>query len=151
MIKRNFDSGRIKRIPVAVHFFILWLLLQSCASFLGFPTYYDPTTYKNLTYLKPEVLMLYDSFATDEPDSNGLESIRLKFDQMIEYEIGKGKSNRETADQCKLIKGMFDRDVKDRLESGQPWREAHLNNKKENISEAFDLAISTENLKNKNK
>lgn len=150
MKKRFVDRRLIKPVLIAAHLLFLSMLLQNCASIMGFPTYFDFTTYKNLTYLKPEILMLYDSFATDQPDSEGVRAIRLKLGQMIEYEKGKGLQNAETARQCELINGMFERHVKDRMESGGPWSEEDLANSKENISEAFDIAISTENLKNKN-
>ena len=48
-----------------------------------------------------------------------------------------------------MIEEMFDRHVKDRITNGV-WSETHLDNQKENIAEAFDIAIRTESLKNKN-
>jgi len=44
---------------------------------------------------------------------------------------------------------MFERHVSDRLTTGR-WTTTHLNNQKQNIAEAFDIAIKTERLKNKN-
>jgi hypothetical protein len=130
-------------------FIIIWMLAANCASFFGFPSYYDATTYKNLTDLKPRVLLLYDTFTTDLPDTSEIREIRLKLDQMIEYEKGKGPPNKETTKQIELIKGMFEHHVEDRL-NGDKWSKIHLENNKENIAEAFYIAISTENLKNKN-
>jgi len=144
------EYRNIRRILLISSALCLTLLFSSCASFFNFPSYYDPTTFKNLTDLKPEVLMLYDSFATDSPDTAEVRAIRLKLSQMIEYEKGKGPKNIETARQIELIKGMYERHVADRL-GGDKWSETHLANNKENMGEAFDIAISTENLKNRNK
>lgn len=111
--------------------------------------YYDPTTYKNLTDLKPRVAALYDSFVDDAVDTKAIGAIRLELAQVYEYEKGKGEKNRETTAQVDLILKMFERHVADRV-NGIPWSEAHLQNEKENIEELFDIAIQTERLKNKN-
>jgi hypothetical protein len=116
---------------------------------MGFPTYYDATTYKNLTDLKPEVMMLYDSFSMEKIDSIKIDKITLKFAQIYEYEKGKGEKNKETYVQIRMIDEMFKRHLKDRIDSGS-WSHTHLENQKENIAEAFDIAIRTESLKNKN-
>ncbi|MBI3811104.1 MAG: hypothetical protein HY283_02705 [Nitrospirae bacterium] len=111
--------------------------------------YYDPTTYKNLTDLKPEVAAFYESFIEEEIDKKAIAAVRLKLAQVFEYEKGKGENNRETTRQIELIKKMFEAHVQERLKSGR-WSEANFQNKKENIEDAFDIAISTERLKNKN-
>lgn len=112
-------------------------------------SYYDATTYENLTELKPAVAFLYDTFTNDEVDKSYIQDIRLQFAQTYEYEKGKGKSNEPTSNQIKMIWGMFEDHVKDRLETGQ-WSDAHCKNQKDNIEEAFNRAIQTERLKNKN-
>jgi hypothetical protein len=130
-------------------FIVLVFLLHSCAGWMGFPTYYDATTYKNLTDLKPDVLKLYDTFTNADLDEKRIDKIDLKLAQTYEYEKGKGLKNRETYMQINLIIEMFKTHVKDRIENGI-WAVVHRNNQKENIAEAFDIAIRTENLKNKN-
>ena len=125
------------------------LFLSGCAHLFSSISYYDPTTYKNLTDLKPAVLFLYDSFTEDAINIDKFNDIRLKMAQMYEYEKGKGETNQETIEQLKIIIEMFDDHVNQRLKSGN-WNNAHLANQKENISEAFDIAIKTERLKNKN-
>jgi hypothetical protein len=134
---------------VAVAFFLLSVLLylSSCAH-IGI-TYYDPTTYKNLTDLKPEVTALYDTFTNDTIDKDKISAIRLKLAQMYEYEKGKGEKNKETYEQIRIIQNMFERQVSDRLKNGK-WNSAHASNQKQMISEAFDIAIETEAKKNKN-
>jgi hypothetical protein len=123
--------------------------INGCANWMGFPTYYDATTYKNLTDLKPEVMMLYDTFLKETVNEDKIGRINLKFAQIYEYEKGKGEKNRETYVQIGLIKEIFNRHVKDRHDNGI-WSNTHLENQKENIAEAFDIAIRTENQKNKN-
>jgi len=122
-------------------------LLLSCSGLLLH--YYDPTSYKNLTDLKPKVSVLYDSFAQDGIDKKAIAGIRLELAQAYEYVKGKGKSNQETIKQVEIIHDMFERHVQDRVENGK-WSEIDLENMKENIEEAFDIAISTERLKDKN-
>jgi hypothetical protein len=116
---------------------------------MKFPSYYDPTTFKNLTDLKPQVSRLYDSFASDSVDKDEINKISLKMDQAYEYEKGKGEKNIETYKQISIINKMFERNVKDRLDNGK-WSETHLENNKQLIIKAFDIAIETEGLKNKN-
>ena len=143
---------KIKNKPVFLRLaFVLYILLylNACAQWLGFPAYYDATTYKQLTDLKPRVLNLYDKFTGEQTDQGKIEDIFLKFDQMYEYERGKGIKNVETYSQIDIIRKMFRRQVSDRLQNGI-WSEAHMLNQKENIGAAFDIAIQTEYLKNKN-
>ena len=68
---------------------------------------------------------------------------------MYEYEKGKGGKNKETYEQIRIIQNMFERHVNDRLNSGT-WSKINLDNLKKNIVDAFDIAIKTERLKNKN-
>lgn len=124
------------------------LSLSGCAHLLGL-SYFDPTTYKNLTDLKPEVMVLYDTFTRDTVDEEKIASVRLKLAQTYEYEKGKGEKNVETTKQIEIIQGMFERHVNNRVTQGK-WNESHLMNQKENMAEAFDIAIQTERLKNKN-
>jgi len=137
------------RSPVGALPLLLSLLVLGCAQFLGFPAYYDPTTYKNLTDVKPEVAALYDTFANDPVDSGRVAAVRLTLARIYEYEKGKGEKNTETTRQIEIIKDMFERHVEDRLKTGK-WSATHLANNKDNIAEAFDAAIQTERLKNKN-
>ena len=136
----------VQKIDISL---LLFVWFSGCTLLQGGITYYDSTTYKNLTDLKPEVVMLYESFASENLDSLWIRSIRLRFAQMYEYEKGKGSTNEPTYRQIGETKTMFERQVKDRLDRG-PWSGTHTKNTIENISEAFDIAIETERLKNKN-
>ncbi|MCG3115019.1 MAG: hypothetical protein LLH30_05005 [Candidatus Manganitrophus sp. SA1] len=129
-----------------LRFLLPFFLIGCAASFLH---YYDPTTYKNLTDLKPKVAMLYETFEEEAIDLEAVRQIRLEMGQAYEYEKGKGEKNRETARQIGLILEMFSRHVQEWKNKGK-WSEAQIQNRWENMEEAFDIAISTERLKNKN-
>jgi hypothetical protein len=135
-------------VPRAAAVASLALLLVFC---VGCPTvlisHYDPTTYKNLTDLKPEVVALYQTFTGDEVDQDQIAAINLQFDRMYEYEKGKGQNNTETAKQVDIVRAMFRRHVQERLTTGK-WSATDKDNKVVNIGEAFDIAIATERLKN---
>jgi hypothetical protein len=140
----------LKFSSLAISFLLCLALAQSsCASFLGFPSYYDATTYKSLTDLKAETLFLYETFATDSVEEAKIMQVRLKLAQAYEYEKGKGANNKETREQVEIIQQMFGRHVSDRMNKGK-WTSVHLANQKTNLAEAFDIAIATERLKNKN-
>jgi len=141
-------QGKYKLLPGIFLLCVLFSLF-SCAHWFGFPSYYDPTTYKNLTDLKPEVAMLYETFTSAQVDSQQVNKIRLKLAQIYEYEKGKGEDNQETTQQIKIIREMFVRHLEDRLQNGK-WSSVHLENVLQNMDQAFDLTIQTERLKNKN-
>jgi hypothetical protein len=128
------------------------LILSGC---VGIPiTYYDATTYTQLTSLKAETTLLIDSFDTKKVAENrdNIEKTTLNLRKAYEYELGKGKPNSDTSKQFKIIIGLFNDDVKDYQEDGpnalgkKYFREASVA-----LGQAFDIAIATENLKNKDK
>jgi hypothetical protein len=123
------------------------VVLNSCAALQL--SYYDPNTFQNLTALKPKVSILYESFTQETIDNQKVDEIRLELAQVYEYERGKGDSNRETATQVRIIREMFIRHVEDREKRGR-WSIAFMQNARDNIEDAFDIAIKTERLKNKN-
>jgi hypothetical protein len=135
----------VQRASLAASLVFLLLFCVGCPN--AFLSYYDPTTYKNLTDLKPEVVAFYQSFTGDTVDQKQIAAINLQFDRVYEYENGKGQNNVETTKQVDIVRTMFRRHVQDRLANGK-WTAADKDNKAANISEAFDTAISTERLKN---
>jgi len=130
----------------------LALLAAACALPIS---YYDATTYKNLVDLKVETTMLVASFDTKAVAENEgkISDVAMKFQKAYEYEKGKGNANSGTMIQLEKIKGMFEGDIED-YRSKDPkgalgrkfFREAATM-----LGQAFDIAISTENLKNKDK
>ena len=143
LLDRRKEQGNFKCIYVIL---IILFLYVRCVSLIS---YYDPTTYENLTEIKPEVVFLYETFTEDSVDLARINDIRLRLAQVYEYERGKGLKNKDTYEQVEIIQNMFERHVRDRLEQGK-WSEEHMENVKENIEEAFDIAIQTERLKNRN-
>lgn len=76
-----------------------------------------------------------------------LEEIRLKLQQMYEYELGKGVANAPTLRQIELIMEMFEDHVSGRIKKGF-WNTWDLEDYSENIADMFDMAIATEQSKN---
>lgn len=132
---------------------VLFLIgLFGCA---GVPvSYYDSTTYTQLTSLKAETTTLVESFDVKPYADNQakIEATMLSLRKAYEYEKGKGRPNSDTALQFTKISELFSGDVSDYKEnapekSGKKFfQEASVL-----LGQAFDIAISTENLKNKDK
>ena len=125
--------------------------LTSCAIPI---TYHDATTYKNLTDLKAEVVILVETFDTKPFAGNEttIADITLKFRKAYEYEKGKGIANNDTLKQFDEIWKLLNGDIVDYRENGNAtlgpkyFREAAVV-----LGQAFDIVIATENLKNKDK
>lgn len=124
-------------------------ILQGCSLFSPI-SYYDADTHRNLIEAKVYTLFLYETFITDSIDYAEIKNIKFRLAWAYEYEKGKGEENKETAQLIKLIQNMFRKHVGERLKDGK-WTEAYYQDKLENISDAFDTAISAELLKNKPK
>lgn len=147
--------GKINELyPVSVFLSILALLLalSSCA---GIPiSYYDTTTYTHLTGLKAETTILVESFDTKQASENEqkIEEVTLSLRKAYEYERGKGKPNSDTTKQFNKIIELFNEDITEYRENGPKslgdkyFREAAVV-----LGQAFDIAIATENEKNKDK
>lgn len=143
------------------------VLLSACVSLAR----YDNNTYKSMTALKGEVKVFMDDCAakgaSGEKALSALEGFRVKLSQSYEYEAGKG-SNNETTSQMKKLNSFFNeayaRYSKNKL-SGAACAEradgelpdhatgcltvGYCTAKSKIMEEAFDIAISTEELKNK--
>lgn len=113
---------------------------------------YDATSYQNATNLKAEALFLIEK-AKDPPGPHAaaIEGLRLRLMQAYEYERGKGKPNRTTVAQWKLLS-----DPDAALLGGflKKWRaenagqsDAFLNGVAKNVGDAFDEIIKLENAK----
>lgn len=131
---------------------VFLLNLIACA---GIPiSYYDSTTYAQLTSLKAETTTLIESFDTKPYAENQkkIEETTLNLRKAYEYEKGKGDPNSDIAKQFDKIYGLFMDDVTDYKES-QPGElgQKYFQEAAKILGQAFDIAISTENLKNKDK
>ena len=118
--------------------YAILLLLTGC-SMLG-QSYGDGdlTNYKNLTDLKPEVSMLYETFLQDSPDHEMIWSIRLKLAQAYEYEKGKGEKYRQRAQLIQNIREQFEKDIEQRK---GPWTSEQITSKTKSMEGLFDRAI----------
>lgn len=142
--------GKIATLYIASVIFLLNLI--ACA---GLPiSYYDATTYTQLTSLKAETTTLVESFDTKPYTENQkkIEETTLNLKKAYEYEKGKGNPNSDTTKQFDMIYGLFIMDVKDYTEN-KPGElgEKYFQEVAKILGQAFDIAISTENLKNKDK
>ncbi|MEW5757433.1 MAG: hypothetical protein AB1810_14145 [Pseudomonadota bacterium] len=141
-----------RRITIAALFAASTILLMACS---GIPiSYYDATTYTHLTSLKAETTMLVESFDTKPYAENEqkIEVTTLNLKKAYEYEKGKGKPNSDTTKQFSIIYGLFADDVNDYKENGPGGLGDHyFQEAAKALGQAFDIAISTENLKNRDK
>ena len=126
-------------------------LLTSCTIPLA---YHDTTTYKNLTDLKAETMMLFETFDTKPYADNeaALVDLALKFRKAYEYEKGKGNANSKTMQQFNEIQKLLNADVANYQENrGAKLGPKYFQQAAVVLGQAFDIAIATENLKNKDK
>lgn len=117
-------------------------------------SYYDGTTYTQLTSLKAESMMLVESFDTKPVAANqaAIDATLLNFRKAYEYEKGKGDANSDTLRQFEAIQSLFKADVQDYLESGPgALGRVYFTEAARVLGQAFDIAIATENLKNRDK
>ena len=131
---------------------LLLLTLSGCS---GIPiSYYDATTYTQLTGLKAETTLIVESFDTKPVSDNedSIDKVTLSLRKAYEYEKGKGNPNSDTTKQYKKIMKLFNDDVKDYRENGPKKLGAvYFHEASVVLGQAFDIAIATENLKNKDK
>jgi len=124
-------------------------LLTGCAIPI---TYHDAITYKNLTDLKAEAVMLVETFDTRPVAQNeaAIENVTLELRKAQEYE--KGKSNNDTIKQLDEIQKLLNQDMADYRENGNATLgPKYFQEAARVLGQAFDIAISTENLKNRDK
>lgn len=127
-------------------------LLVACS---GIPiSYYDATTYTQLTSLKAETGALIEAFDKKPASANEakIEEVALSLRKALEYERGKGSPNSDTSTQLDKISKLFADTVKEARENkpgtlGQDY----FSEAARVLGQAFDIAIKTENAKNKDK
>ena len=146
----NLVTGKRKIGSFYIAAVFLLLSLSACVSIPV--TYFDIATYSNLTGLKAEMTLLVESFdyRSFEDNAGRIEDAVLNFRKAYEFEKGKGAGNSDTVKQFDKIFGLFADDVKDYRESGPgAFGAVYFQEAAKVLGEAFDIAISTENLKNK--
>ena len=130
------------------------LLLVGIASCAIPISYYDVTTYRNLTDLKAETTLLVASFDTVAfaQNENRIQAVQLALQKAYEYEKGKGEDNSETMTQFRKIMTLFEEDARDYRENGgQSLGPKYFAEAATVLGQAFDIAIATENQKNQDK
>ena len=155
---RACDRG-IKRFrllqPNAIVLVITILLTSTWLTSCAIPiTYHDAATYKNLTDLKAEAVMLVETFDTKPFAANeaAIADLTLKFRKAHEYEKGKGKPNSDTMRQFDEVWKLLNEDLKDYRENGNATLgPKYFQEAARVLGQAFDIAIATENLKNMDK
>lgn len=142
-----------RRQVVWFHGLVIACLLTSVTCSIPI-SYYDSTTYSQLTSLKVDIVALVESFDSIPLAQNEerIEEVRIAFLKALEYERGKGDINSDTHSQFEKIHGLFDESVADYRENGPGGLgDSYFNEKAKLIGQAFDIAIRTENEKNKDK
>ncbi len=141
-----------KHVTASNLYALALLFLTACS---GLPiSYYDVTTYKQLTSLKAEATTLVESFDRKPYSENEskIEATTLNFKKAYEYEKGKGEPNSDTAKQFDKILGLYNDDVAEYKEDGlRKLGPKYFSEAAVALGQAFDIAIATENLKNKDK
>jgi hypothetical protein len=138
------------RIPRLLYAALAALALAACTIPIS---YYDGTTYKTLTDLKVDATMLVGSFDSVSVKENApaIAGTRVRLLKALEYEKGKGKDNKDTAEQLELLLSLYDGAVADYRASGPNPRVSDYRERAVQLGQAFDIAISTEAAKNRDK
>jgi hypothetical protein len=129
----------------------LCFLVAACAVPIS---YYDSTTYSQLTSLKVDTTTLIESFDVKKPADNEarIEAVTISFRKAYEYEKGKGTPNSDTSKQFEKILKLFYDDIKTYRDEGTGALGRHyFSEAAKTLGQAFDIAIATENAKNKDK
>jgi hypothetical protein len=131
---------------------LAFALLAACS---GIPiSYYDATTYTQLTSLKAETGTLVELFDKKSASDNEpkIEAVTLAFRKAVEYERGKGSPNSDTATQLEKISKLFSETIQEARDN-PPGKlgPKYFVEAATTLGQAFDIAIRTENLKNKDK
>jgi hypothetical protein len=148
LLRHEGPFGHAARSLVAL---FLELALAACAVPIS---YYDGTTYTNLTGLKAETTMLIESFDAKPLAKNEskIDATTLSFRKSYEYEKGKGAPNSDTVMQFEKIRGLYEQTIEEYRANGPGvLGPKYFQEAARLLGQAFDIAIATENLKNKDK
>lgn len=140
--------NRLKRAAPALLAPVLFLWVGCVHLIAG----YDSVTYKSLTDLKAEMMVCLEKADPAQPFSEHaqkFEELQLDIEKVYEYEKGK-KLNTDTIAQISEIRTMF-QDLTARYKEQNQLSAFYLQEKKDQLETAFDLAIATENSKLKSR
>lgn len=131
---------------------LIALLTAGCSSVPI--SYYDATTFTHLTSLKAEATMLVETFDQKPFAQNEakIEATTLNLRKAHEYEKGKGAPNSDTARQFDIVAKLYVGTVTEYKENA-PGKlgPKYFQEAARILGQAFDIAIATENVKNKDK
>lgn len=129
--------------------FAVVALVAACAVPLS---YQDTATYRNLTDLKAEMMTVVEGFDTIPyaRSEARIEQVRLALRKAREYERGKGEANSDTVKQFSLIGELYEETVGE-YRGTRPGAlgKKYFREAARVLGQAFDIAIATENAKNK--
>jgi hypothetical protein len=144
-------EGLLRRLAGALIALVLAAALAGCTVPIS---YFDGTTYSNLTNLKVETTALVETFdsVAVEKNADAITQQTLGLRKALEYEKGKGTSNSDTAAQIGKIAELYGKTVGEYRENGPgTLGRKYFSEAAVVLGQAFDIAISTESLKNKDK
>jgi hypothetical protein len=130
---------------LTIIFFMSIIISLNCATM----SHYDPTSYKTATDLKAESLLLIQK-ATEPPGpySVAIESLRVRLQQALEYEKGKGTPNSITVRQWEILldpKGnLLEGFLRKWQADNKGYSEIFIEGVSKNVSDAFDEIIKLE-------
>jgi hypothetical protein len=133
-------------------FFASVLLLAACTIPV---TTYDAVTFDRLCDLKVECLDVLERLGTspsvDRDAAAEIHRVRLGVRKLVTREESKGSDNAETTAQMKKLQELFEDDLTEFFQGNVDGRlgTGYAAEARRELAEAFDIAIATEALKNK--
>lgn len=144
--------GCVQKFLCTLHGLLLAVVLAACQSIPI--SYYDATTYTNLTNLKAETTALIETFdkKTFTQNESKIEGTTLNLRKAYEYEKGKGAPNSDTAQQLEIVAKLYADTINEYKDNGPKiLGPKYFQEAARALGQAFDIAIATENVKNKDK
>jgi hypothetical protein len=149
--RSSMTHGSVRQFVLGLYGLFLGMALAGCSIPLS---YYDSTTYSNLTSLKAETSMLIETFdkRSFSQNESKIEATTLNLRKAHEYEKGKGTPNSDTAKQFEHVVKLYGDTINEYRDHG-PGKlgPKYFQEAARVLGQAFDIVIQTENLKNKDK
>jgi len=124
----------------------LLVLISACAAIQI--SSFDRGTYEHLTFLKAQMSELYSNYTQIGIQISKIRKMQILLEQYAEYEKWK-PHNTETYKQFQLIEDMFNRHLRERLDSKNPWSKSYTEHKLSMINNLINISIKTELHKNR--
>jgi hypothetical protein len=135
--------AKSKRLSVLVLVSVILLAgLNGCSTGGLLSPKTDIETYETLVKAKTDVLLAYDTFISDTPDTAKVQTILSDLEKARLLEAKRGKRNQPICDQIETLITKTKRNYNSRVNEGI-WSQEHLDNIKIFTAEAFDTVIET--------